>query len=173
MPARKKNKTWTLRSSHGRGYTFKDADTLLSAAGEYFAWADNNPWYMNEPVKHGEHAGSIIKVPTQRPYTLEALVHFLDIDFTTWRLYKNRNDFKSSVDTIENFIYNQKFEGAAVGAFNANIISRQLGLSDKKDLTTNGESLNNQHRPDFSKLNDEELDTLEKLYLKMSCTWAK
>ena len=29
-----------------------------------------------------------------------------------------------------------KYEGAAVGAFNANIIARDLGLTDRKDLTS-------------------------------------
>lgn len=35
---------------------------------------------------------------------------------------------------IDEIIYKQKFEGAAVGAFNANIIARDLGLADKKDV---------------------------------------
>lgn len=35
---------------------------------------------------------------------------------------------------VEEIIRTQKFEGAAVGAFNANIIARDLGLSDKKEI---------------------------------------
>ena len=35
---------------------------------------------------------------------------------------------------IEGIITTQQFEGACVGAFNANIISRTLGLADKKEI---------------------------------------
>jgi hypothetical protein len=31
-------------------------------------------------------------------------------------------------------IFNQKFSGAAVGAFNANIIARELGLADNQKV---------------------------------------
>ena len=50
-------------------------------------------------------------------------------------------------------MYSQKFEGAASGIFNANIIARDLGLSDKQDITTGGEKLS-------SKLNDLSFDEL-------------
>ena len=42
------------------------------------------------------------------------------------------------IHKIEEIIYNQKFEGAAVGIFNSNIIARDLGLSDKKDIDHRG-----------------------------------
>ena len=47
------------------------------------------------------------------------------------------------IDDIEKIIYRQKFEGAAAGLLNANIIARDLGLRDKQDVdhTSNGESL--------------------------------
>lgn len=38
------------------------------------------------------------------------------------------------MDEVETTIYTQKFEGAAVGAFNSNIIARDLGLADKKEI---------------------------------------
>ena len=142
MAAPEKNNFWTLRSKHGRDKIFETPQNLLDAVSEYFAWADNNPWHKNEAIKGGDKAGEIVQVPTQRPYTLKALCHFLDIDFNTWLLYKEREEFKQVVSRIDDFIYNQKFEGAAVGAFNANIIARDLGLVDKKDTTSDGESLN-------------------------------
>lgn len=140
--ARKKNKTWELRSTHGRDKIFHTPTVLLQAVGEYIEWADKTPWYKNEAIKSGDRAGKIIRVPMQRPYTLKALCHFLDIDFTTWQLYKTREDFKESILSVEEFIYNQKLEGAIVGLFNANIIARHLGLVDKTDRTSDGESIN-------------------------------
>ena len=38
------------------------------------------------------------------------------------------------ITRIREAIYQQKFEGASVGAFNANIIARDLGLADKQDV---------------------------------------
>jgi hypothetical protein len=38
-------------------------------------------------------------------------------------------------------MFTQKFEGATVGAFNANIIARDLGLKDQTDVTTNGNDI--------------------------------
>lgn len=35
---------------------------------------------------------------------------------------------------IERVIETQQFEGACVGAFNANIIARKLGLADKQEV---------------------------------------
>ena len=35
---------------------------------------------------------------------------------------------------MEETIETQQFEGACVGAFNANIIARKLGLSDKQEV---------------------------------------
>ncbi len=60
-----------------------------------------------------------------------------------WNKFKNANhpDFLQVVSRIDEIIYTQKFEGAAVGAFNANIISRDLGLRDGSDVTTNGKEL--------------------------------
>lgn len=50
-------------------------------------------------------------------------------------------DFSAVINKIEEIIYQQKFEGAAVGLFNSNIIARDLGLRDKQDLTSNGEQI--------------------------------
>ena len=47
----------------------------------------------------------------------------------------DEKDFSSVITRIEQTIYAQKFEGAAVGSFNANIIARDLGLKDKSELT--------------------------------------
>ncbi|GAG38531.1 unnamed protein product, partial [marine sediment metagenome] len=56
----------------------------------------------------------------------------------------------------------QKFEGASAGLLNANIIARDLGLRDGKDLTTGGEQINttiivqnSDTKDEFDKLIDE------------------
>lgn len=141
MGAPLNNNFWTLRSKHGRDRIFSDPAILLEAAGEYFEKVDADPWHKNEAIKGGDKAGEIVRLPTQQPYTLKGLCHFLDIEFQTWLNYKEREEFKGAITRIEDFIYNQKFIGASVGAFNANIIARDLGLVDKKDVTSENESL--------------------------------
>jgi len=57
---------------------------------------------------------------------------------TTWKKYKEHKDFLDIITHIETIIYTQKFEGAAAGHYNANIIARDLGLADKKELDHSG-----------------------------------
>ena len=65
---------------------------------------------------------------------------FLDISVETWRLYVEREDFIDVTRKASNVIRSQKFAGAAAELLNANIIARDLGLTDKKEL--NGDILN-------------------------------
>jgi len=147
MAAPAGNTFWQLRSKHGRDKLFSSPEDLWEAACEYFEWCDDNPWIKNEAIKSGDMAGVIMKIPTQRPYTLTGLCLYLDCNAAYFRTFKAQatekdKDFNTVIERIEDTIYTQKFEGATVGAFNANIISRDLGLIDKKDHTTDGESLN-------------------------------
>jgi hypothetical protein len=145
MPAPKKNQFWKMRSQHGRKRLFASPKLLMEAAEEYFTWSDKNPWYKNEAIKSGENAGKIIKVPTSRPYTLSGFCLYLNASESYWREFrKNENlseGFLSIITRIEEIIRTQKFEGAAIGAFNANIIARDLGLKEKTDLTTDDNPL--------------------------------
>ena len=59
---------------------------------------------------------------------------FLDISQDTWEDYKKREDFIGITTRVEGIIYSQKLEGAAADLLNSNIIARELGLSDKKEL---------------------------------------
>ena len=43
------------------------------------------------------------------------------------------------ITRIRETAYNQKFTGAAADLLNANIIARDLGLSDKKEMNVNAE----------------------------------
>lgn len=133
MPAPEGNQFWRLRASHGRELVYETPDTLLPEIIGFFEWCDDNPWYRNEAIKSGESVGDIIKVPTARPYTIGGLCIYLGITLVTWKVYCGREDFTYITKWAEETIRTQKFEGAAVGAFNANIIARDLGLSDKQE----------------------------------------
>jgi hypothetical protein len=134
------NQFWKLRSKHGREKLFATPELLWEAAIEYFEWCESNPWYKHEAIKSGEAAGKIVDIPTARPFTLSGLCIYLGCNETYFRTLKSQlpegeKDFNSVVTTIEQVIYTQKFEGAAVGVFNSNIIARDLGLSDRSEIS--------------------------------------
>ena len=70
-----------------------------------------------------------------RAMTLDGLYLFLDITRQTFDNYRERDDFFTVTMQIEATIRSQKFAGAAADLLNANIIARDLGLSDKRELS--------------------------------------
>lgn len=115
-------------------------------------WEAKYTQYQGEPVD--------ITVPKMRAMTISGLCLFLDIDRSTWTDWKNVDDFSAIVARAEEVIYSQKFAGAAADLLNANIIARDLGLSDKSnvDHTTGGEKIT--QAVDASKLSDTALQEL-------------
>jgi hypothetical protein len=135
------NQFWKARSKHGRERLFASADALWEACCEYFEWVEANPLYE---MKAFAYQGVVVQEPVakMRAMTIGGLCIFLDIDELTWRRWREVEDFCTVVSRAEQIIYQQKFTGAAADLLNPNIIARDLGLADKQDVTTNGESLN-------------------------------
>ncbi|MGB1309966.1 MAG: DNA-packaging protein [Leucothrix sp.] len=138
MPAPAGNQFWKARSSYGTEKLFDSPETLWNAACEYFQWVEDNP--LNEE-KAFHFQGSVIKEPVvkMRAMTINGLCLFLDIDVQTLHNYGKKvgyEDYFEIVSKIKNTIYEQKFTGAAADLLNSNIIARDLGLADKKDLSS-------------------------------------
>lgn len=129
------NEFWRLAEHPGRPKAYQP-DELWEKALEYFEWMDLHPWYKNEAVKSGDSVGVIIKIPTSRPFTQSGFCVFAGISMTTFETYAVTEEFLGVTTRIREIMYTQKFEGAAVGAYNANIIARDLGLTDKIDQKT-------------------------------------
>ena len=144
MAAPKGNQFWKLAQNAGRPKLFETPEALWKAACDYFDWCDKNPWHRHEAVKSGDMVGTTVEVPVGRPYTLSGFALFIGASESYWREFRKakHKEFLSIIEAIETAIYTQKFEGAAVGAFNANIIARDLGLKEHTDMTTKGESVN-------------------------------
>lgn len=128
------NQFWKLRSKHGRDKLFATSGLLWDAACEYFQWCDDNPWIKTE-TKERSSGKDVATTPTARPYTMSGLCLYLDCNLRYFALFRaglpeDETDFNTIITRIEQTIYTQKFEGAAVGAFNASIIARDLGLKD-------------------------------------------
>lgn len=151
------NKFWQLRSKHGRSKLFASPNLLWKAAIEYFTATDARKWIKKDWV--GKDAMEIER-ETETPYTLSGLCLYLNCNRGYFHDFKKTcsEDFSEVVTRIEDIIYTQKFEGAAVGAFNPNIIARDLGLVDKTDVTSKGQRV--VHGIDYSKLSDAALEEI-------------
>lgn len=146
MAAPKGNRFWEARSSHGRNPKFESPDALWAACCEYFEWVEAHPlWEM----KAFSYQGEVIQEPVakMRAMTLIGLCLFLDVSDDTWRNYRAKKDFLGVVTRAEKVIFDQKFSGAAADLLNANIVARDLGLTDKREV----------HKT-ITDLTDEELD---------------
>lgn len=138
MAAPKGNEFWKLRSKHGRDKLFETPELLWDAACEYFEWCDNNP-LSEDKLFH--YQGAIVhdKSSKMRAYTMEGICLYLSCSVNYFNNFESNNieskDFMEVITRIRETAYNQKFTGAAADLLNANIIARDLGLSDKKDLS--------------------------------------
>lgn len=143
MAFEKNNKLWMLRETHGRDQEYKTVEELAAKIVEYVEWNDANPWYKQEQLKKPVFTGTdekghkifqtVANIPTARPLSIGGLCDYLGIHTTTWADYGKKPDFSSIVGRTNQFIKTQQFEGATVGAFNASIISKTLGLVDKTE----------------------------------------
>lgn len=128
MPAPPGNQFYKLRAKSGRDKIFSTPEEFLKAAYEYFDACHEHPW-----KKQNVSAGAIVETETEKPYSIQGLCIFLGIDTHTFRNYEqldSHKDFLPVFTHVRETIENNQFEGATVGAYNANIIARLLGLAD-------------------------------------------
>jgi hypothetical protein len=139
MSATKGNQFWKARAKHGRDKIFKTPNAMLDAAFEYFSWVENNP-LTKSIVFQGAVSGTedLMRAMTIKglcifwgvnTFYLNDFVGNLDLD------KKEDKDFSQVINTIKEIIETQKFEGASAGLLNPNIIARDLGLTDRKELS--------------------------------------
>ena len=130
------NRFWEQRSKHGRSKRFETPEELWEEACEYFKWCEDNP--LIEVDFKGKDAMEV-HIPKMRAFTWDGLELFIDMyslrDYKTNEKYK---EFSQVIARIDKIIYNQKFTGAAAGFLNPNIIARDLGLADKKEVDNSG-----------------------------------
>ena len=148
------NQFWKLRTKHGRKKLFSSPDVLWKEACTYFEWCDANPLKAVEQARGGKSSKKVevsskgveveetglIELPLMRAYTWEGLEIYLNIDSLRWyKTSDSHKDFLQVIRAVEKIIYSQKFTGAAAGLLNANIIARDLGLTDNQKHEHSGE----------------------------------
>lgn len=125
---------WARRKRVKNVGTYDSADAIIEAACEYFRWVHDHP-LQEEVLFHYKGVVTSHNSGKLRAFTKHGLCMFLGVkteDFHNWRA---KEELKDAVEFIENVIYTQKFEGAAAGLLNPNLISRDLGLAERRELT--------------------------------------
>lgn len=118
----------------GRPPVFSNPDELWQAAVDYFKWVDENPL---QEMQYKQSGGEPVPVyvSRMRPYTLAGFCIYNGIGESTLDDYSNaekRPEFSGVTKRIKSIVRNQKFEGAAAGFLNPNIIAYDLGLNKDK-----------------------------------------
>lgn len=152
------NKFYQLRSKFGRDKIIEDAEILHEKITEYFIEVEGRKIDKPDLIKTGDLAGQQVNIKIDDFPTKEELATFLG--FAKWESLKNYKEYTPAflevITWAETQIHNWKFKMTSVGVLNANIISRDLGLIDRKDV-----EINDKRNIDTSKLSDSALEELE------------
>lgn len=135
---------WSHRAQTG----FRGPNKALSVAQlwelacQYFEEVDATPFKKQDFIKGGDAAGQIVELDNIRPYTWQGFENYLasnnyihSLDAYRQNKEGRYSEYVDVIKAIANIIYDQKFSGAAVGAFNANIIIPDLGLIKKTQVS--------------------------------------
>lgn len=129
------NQYWQRRNKTGRERTYKSPAALWSACVEYFEHIEKTPLQASELIKFQGKA-KLTKVPKTRAMTISGLCLWIGISRVTWYEYEKRKGFLNICSMVEEIIRTQKFEAAAADMLNPAIIARDLGLADKRQITS-------------------------------------
>lgn len=165
MAAPEGNQFWMMRSVHGNKKLFADHDIFWQECLKYFQWCVDHP--LMEVDFRGKDATEV-KIPKMRAFTWSGLEVFLDADLRRYKdVVNGSSDFPHTFDEdfvrillrVSKIIYTQKFEGAAAGFLNPNIIARDLGLTDKQEIKQLHQDANDY--VEYTELSDEALKEIE------------
>lgn len=129
------NEWWKIRSKHGRDTLFGSPQLLFEAFEEYSQWCKNNPDYATEWKGRG-----LVKIPLKRVLLMQSFLMYCGTHGDYWhefkqsKTYTNGKEWRDVVKLIEQTIYADKYNGAANGLLNSNLIIRDLKLSENINM---------------------------------------
>ena len=132
MPFEIGNIHWALRESDDLKQPLLRPHELIERFKDYIEHLQNNPIKVNVIQ---QKTGAVIEVPRARPWSVKGFCLHAGIAQNTFYGYANRDGYKNICKVIQDAVYVQKFEGAAVGIFNAPMIMRDIGLNDTVNHT--------------------------------------
>lgn len=131
------NEIWRLAKNYFRpDKKVKDPRDLLDKVLAYFKHLKEDHLEEAKLVSY-EGSSNIEMIPKMRAGSIIGLCLHIGCSDSTYRLWRNgtRSDFASVIKFAEDWLFNRKFDGASAGMLNATIISRDLGLVEKRELT--------------------------------------
>lgn len=153
MAAPRGNAYYTLAKNFVKPVSYTPKK-LWGKALEYFKWNGDNP--LKEQKVFG--SGFRANVNKLRAMTISGFCVYACISRDTFNNYEKQEAYSDICKRIKDIIYQQKLEGAAADLLNPSIIAREIGLTEKTDITTKGESLNDSGIENLT--NDEKLQLL-------------
>ena len=115
-------------------------EVLWALACKYFLQGRQDEMERKDFIRSGESAGKVVKVPVTRPYSwtsFELYLTYLGVRRSLQDIRLNRenqfNEYIPVIQKIDSVIYQQKFDRAAMGDYNPQLIIRDLGLAEKVD----------------------------------------
>lgn len=145
-----------------------DAARLRELIEEYFDWCDANPIKTEKIVQKPRSEKGYIRVEMTKPrvHSIEAMGLHCGFSTSVWGNWKtSRPDLKPVIKWATATMYSRSLEGATAEVMNGSIVVRLLSLADKTEVkTTTVEPETVDY--DFTKLDDDELSTLQKLLTK-------
>lgn len=125
----------------GRPRKYATAAELQAKCQEYFDWCEDNPITKHD-VKVVSGQLKDVYIEKKRMTTIQGLCLHLGINRGTWNEWRaGTPDYSEVISWAEDYMDNLKISYAAADELNANIISRLLGLADKKDHTSSDGSM--------------------------------
>lgn len=127
-------KLYKRPNNKGRPRAFDTPEDIWDAAIAYFEWVERNPLWEAKLVSF-QGISTVEQLPKMRAMTLMGFWLHSGVNKDTWYRYKNDSHYREVCENVEYHIREQKFSGAAAGLLNPIIIARDLGLSEKHEVT--------------------------------------
>lgn len=130
------------KRGRGRPRRIATPSQLDAVFAEYVADRQQRVIEMTEVEVGNVGESDINKTKSKRktfPLSIEDFCVYLGVGRVWWNQLPE--DFSRVKEKIFNYIYNHQLRGAITGEFNPNIVARQLGLADKKEVTTSGDGI--------------------------------
>lgn len=126
---------WHRKQPVGGGTpAYATAEEVWAAAVEAFDWLVAHP-LKEEVLFH--HQGHVTRTTAKkmRAFTWAGVAMLMGMSENGLKRYRDVPAFAEVMEWIESVIRTQKFEGAAANMLNASIITRDLGLADKREVS--------------------------------------
>lgn len=130
------NQFWKRRSKHGRNTAFTP-DSLIDSFFKYMQSIEDNEIVLKEETITNQYSVITKTTTGKRPMSKRGFNAFLGKgrqylqDLKKAKEAKGESEFVSTISYIENGIEAEQLEGVLSNIFNANLISRMLGLKKR------------------------------------------